>query len=170
MKTNMHVSLYVSDIHKTIAFYTELFEQEPSKVKPGYAKFMLKNPALVISFVENPSRVNPNFGHLGFQVATKEEVMSKLEALKPKGLVSKEEMGTACCYALQDKFWANDPDGHQWEVYYFHADSEFNDPKYSSEENEVCCIAPAEEKPAKKKVALADLNKEACCEPNSGCC
>lgn len=170
MKTNMHVSLYVSDINKTIAFYTELFEQEPSKVKPGYAKFMLENPALVISFVENPSRVNPNFGHLGFQVATKEEVLTKLQSLKPKGMVSKEEMGTACCYAVQDKFWANDPDGHQWEVYYFHADSEFNDPKYADEASEACCIAPVDQASEKKKIALAELNKEACCEPNSGCC
>lgn len=169
----MHVSLYVSDIQKTITFYKELFAQEPSKVKPGYAKFMLENPALIISFVENSARVNPNFGHLGFQVATKEEVLEKMEALKPKGLVSKEEMGTACCYALQDKFWANDPDGHQWEIYYFHADSEFNDPQYAMEDTEACCISSTEEvHPPKKKVALADLQKDAnaCCEPNSGCC
>ena len=170
MKTNMHVSLYVSDIQKTVDFYTHLFGQEPSKVKPGYAKFMLEEPALVISFVQNAERVNPNFGHLGFQVSTKEEVMTKMESLKPLGLVSKEEMGTACCYALQDKFWSNDPDGHQWEVYYFHADSEFNDPQYATEDSEACCISSTETVHPKKKVALADLQKEACCEPNSGCC
>ena len=22
-----------------------------------------------------------------------------------------------CCYAVQDKFWATDPDGHRWEVF-----------------------------------------------------
>ena len=170
MKTNMHVSLYVSDLLKTIDFYQKLFNQRADKIKPGYAKFMIENPGLVISFIENPERVNPNFGHLGFQVPTKEDVINKLNELKPLGLVSKEEMGTACCYAVQDKFWANDPDGHQWEIYYFHADSEFNDPQYEMQTSEACCIAPSEEKPAKQKVALADLNKEACCEPNSDCC
>jgi hypothetical protein len=23
----------------------------------------------------------------------------------------------ACCYAVQDKVWVNDPDGEPWEVY-----------------------------------------------------
>ena len=27
------------------------------------------------------------------------------------------EEATACCYAVQDKVWAVDPDGHKWEVF-----------------------------------------------------
>jgi catechol 2,3-dioxygenase-like lactoylglutathione lyase family enzyme len=121
----MHVSLYVSDMAKTLAFYTSFFEQEPEKVKPGYAKYILRQPALIISFVENKDRVQSNFGHMGFQVETLEELNTKLAYAKEKNLVSKEEIGTNCCYATQDKFWANDPDGVQWEVYYFHQDAEF---------------------------------------------
>ena len=77
MKTNqfprMHVSLYVSDIQRSVGFYTKLFGQEPTKVKPKYAKFTLESPSLIISFVENKERVQQNFGHLGFQVETIEE-------------------------------------------------------------------------------------------------
>jgi hypothetical protein len=59
----------------------------------------------------------------------------------------------------------SDPDGVQWEVYYFHADAEFNDPHYEHETASACCVAPAEEK---LKNELKNLVTTACCEP--GCC
>src|ERR1700733_12447584 len=137
----MHASLYVSDIKQSTNFYTLFFNQEPAKVKPGYAKYVLENPSLIISFVGNKERVQSNFGHLGFQVETLEDLNIKLWEAKKKNLVAKEEVGTNCCYAKQDKFWVNDPDGVQWEVYYFHADAEFNDPRYEMELSSACCVA-----------------------------
>ena len=139
----MHVSLYVSDISKSVNFYNSFFGQEPAKVKPGYAKYVLDNPSLIISFVENKERVQSNFGHVGFQVETPEQLNERLADAKEKNLVSREEMGTNCCYATQDKFWVNDPDNVQWEVYYFHADAEFNDPHYSLNETSACCTVSA---------------------------
>jgi hypothetical protein len=105
-------------------------------------------------------------------VATRELMEDRLEHARRLGIVSMEEIGTACCYAVQDKFWATDPDGHQWEVYYFHEDVEFNDPTYALEENTVCCspetLHSGQEKP---KIRMSDLNKqESSCEPGSGCC
>src|SRR5436189_25530 len=97
MKTNpfprMHVSLYVSDIRKSTAFYTSFFGQEPNKFKPGYAKYILEQPSLIISFVENKERVQENFGHLGFQVQTLDELNGRLAAATAKKLVSKK----VCC-------------------------------------------------------------------------
>lgn len=157
MNTNpfprMHVSLYVSSIEKSVQFYTEFFGIEPVKVKPGYAKYVLENPSLIISFVENAERVQANFGHLGFQVETEAELTKRLGLAMSKGLVTKQEMGTNCCYAKQDKFWVNDPDGVQWEVYYFHADAEFNDPHFTEESAEACCM-PTQ----KQKVNLSDIS------------
>lgn len=141
----MHVSLYVSDIQQSVNFYIRFFGQKPAKVKPGYAKFLLEKPSLIISFVENKERVQSNFGHLGFQVETIEELQIKLEEAKEKGIVSKEEVGTNCCYAKQDKFWATDPDGVQWEVYYFHEDAEFNDPHYETAAAAACCTVTTED-------------------------
>lgn len=155
----MHVSLYVSDITKSVEFYSRFFGQEPAKVKPNYAKYVLEKPSLIISFVENKERVQSNFGHLGFQVESVEDLNIKLWEAKKKNIVAREEVGTNCCYAKQDKFWVNDPDGVQWEVYYFHADAEFNDPHYEVSEASACC-SPAD----KEKVALGDLKTEkACC-------
>lgn len=169
----MHVSLYVSDLDKTIEFYTTFFNQMPSKVKSGYAKYELEKPSLIISFVENADRVQGNFGHLGFQVESKEEMEARLEVARKQGIVSSEEIGTACCYAVQDKFWVTDPDGVQWEVYYFHEDVEFNDPKYAMEDTAACCSPSTvvEEKKVKPRIRLSELKKDdSCCEPGSGCC
>ena len=143
----MHVSLYVSDLAKTVTFYNLFFGNLPVKIKPGYAKYVLEQPSLIISFVEHPERVKPQFGHLGFQVETIEVMQEALNRIKELGLDVREEMGVNCCYARQDKFWVNDPDGVEWEVYYFHEDAEFNDPRYDSMEktNKVAAVVSSSE-------------------------
>ncbi len=166
MFPKMHVSLYVKNIQRTIEFYRNFFGEEPAKQKADYAKFHLNKPALIISFVENPEKVSAAFGHLGFQMDTRQEVMERLDKSRELGLVVKEEMGTACCYALQDKFWVEDPDGYQWEVYYFHRDVEFNDPHYSTEQANACCTPNQNEKP---RLAMADLNRTPSAA-GTGCC
>ncbi|MFD2718228.1 ArsI/CadI family heavy metal resistance metalloenzyme [Hymenobacter monticola] len=179
----MHVSLYVSDLAATVNFYTAFFGQPAAKIKRGYAKYVLDRPSLIISFVENAARVQSHFGHLGFQVETVAELDERLAAARRAGLVSREEMGTNCCYAKQDKFWVLDPDGVEWEVYYFHADAEFNDPRYQDEydaasDSSQCCIAPAAA-PATAEVlttapmafTLVDTSAAAAtCTPGGGCC
>lgn len=163
----MHVSLYVSDLQTSINFYTQFFGKHPEKIKPGYAKYILEKPSLIISFIEHPERVQAHFGHLGFQVETTEELDQKLKIAEALKLVSKKEMGTACCYATQDKFWVTDPDGVQWEVYYFHEDAEFNDPHYAEESAVACCmpLATAE----KPKMKLSEMQKTVCA-PETNCC
>lgn len=163
----MHVSLYVTNLEASIQFYSNFFQQSPEKVKPGYAKYILDSPSLIISFIENPDRVQANFGHLGFQVASKEIMEQRLELAKQNGLIVKEEIGTSCCYAIQDKFWATDPDGVQWEVYYFHEDAEFNDPHYETDQASACCTPPKKEKLQLKSIQLNTNNS---CAPGSGCC
>ncbi|WP_082116138.1 ArsI/CadI family heavy metal resistance metalloenzyme [Hymenobacter terrenus] len=175
----MHVSLYVSDLTATVNFYTAFFGQPATKIKRGYAKYVLDKPSLIISFVENPERVQSHFGHLGFQVETVKELDERLALAHKAGLVSREEMGTNCCYAKQDKFWVNDPDGVEWEVYYFHADAEFNDPRYQEEYDSAssqCCIAPAAAEivltTAPMAFTLVDTSAPAAaaCAPDGGCC
>ena len=158
----MHVSLYVKDINQTVEFYKNFFGQEATKVKPGYAKFTLEKPSLIISFVENEEHAAPLFGHLGFQVDTGEELNARFDSVKKLGWETLEEKGTKCCYAMQDKFWVQDPDGYRWEVYVLHEDVEFNDPMYQTEA-EACCSPQMVTEPVK-------VEKEPCCDPASGCC
>ncbi|MEM8525884.1 MAG: VOC family protein [Bacteroidota bacterium] len=106
----MHVSLYVSNIEKTIQFYDAFFEQVTSEKEEKYAKYMLEEPALIISFIENPTKAQAQFGHLGFQLKTKALLEERLTVIRSKKLQIREKMGVFCCYALQEKFWVSDPD------------------------------------------------------------
>jgi hypothetical protein len=47
------------------------------------------------------------------------EAKSRFEAV---GLATFSEEDTACCYAVQDKVWVEDPDGNSWEVFVVKAD------------------------------------------------
>ena len=154
----MHVSLYVSDLQQTKQFYNLFFDRPPTKEKAAYIKYELEEPSLIISFIEHPDRVQAAFGHLGFQLDSQEALNATIQRVNAAGLASLEEKGTACCYAIQDKVWVTDPDGVQWEVYYFHEDVEFNDPRYELEQTEQCCV-PA----SKTKIQLSELTKTACC-------
>ncbi len=167
----MHVSLYCSDIQKTIDFYSGFFGQQPAKTKADYCKFILEKPSLIISFVANKDRATGQFGHLGFQVETKAMLMERLAIANTQSIDVLEEMETNCCYANQDKFWVTDPDGVMWEVYVFNEDVEWNDPRYSSQESSACCASTGQtlEQPEKKKVSLASLGKQSC-DPSSNCC
>jgi hypothetical protein len=50
--------------------------------------------------------------------------MAELARVKAAGLPVREEMGVDCCHANQDKFWVQDPDGVDWEVYHLNYDLE----------------------------------------------
>lgn len=170
----MHVSLYVSNIQDTINFYTSFFGQAPEKVKSNYAKYLLSSPSLIISFVENQAMVASNFGHLGFQVASESDLNRMLESCEAKGLSVTREIGTACCYAVQDKFWVADPDGFQWEVYLFREDAEFNDIRYQDESVSACCMPSQHQEVSTSEVAKVNFRvKETVantCSPGGGCC
>ena len=55
--------------------------------------------------------------HLGIQVASTEDVLAIRRTWTDAGLITRDEIKTDCCYALQDKTWVRDPDGNEWEVF-----------------------------------------------------
>ena len=100
----------------------------PSKVERNYAKFELEEPAMVLSFLQSQTGKNVEWAtsgsHFGIRVPTSKEVDERFIDLRASGITLLRERYVACCYALQDKFWANDPDGIRWEVYAFLEDSD----------------------------------------------
>ena len=52
----------------------------------------------------------------GLGPRSRERVAELLVRAKAAGLAVREEMGTDCCYANQDKFWVTDPDGIEWVI------------------------------------------------------
>lgn len=136
-----HVSLNVSDIDASVAFYEKAFGVPVSKRKPGYAKFDLQSPSLNLSMVQ-AERTGVNASHFGIQVASSEDVAVAWTRFKQAGLATRTEENTSCCYALQDKVWVADPDGNEWEVFVVKADTESmnDDPKKTT-----ACCSPAKE-------------------------
>jgi catechol 2,3-dioxygenase-like lactoylglutathione lyase family enzyme len=113
-----HLALTVSDVDRSVPFYRALLDAEPAKVKPGYAKFEPRDPALVLALIEGErGQTLGAFNHGGIKVASTDEVLATRLRLKQAGLATFDEMDTECCYARQDKIWVTDPDGTPWEVF-----------------------------------------------------
>lgn len=111
-----HVSLNVSNIDAAVAFYEKAFGVAVTKRRPGYAKFDLQSPSLNLSMVE-AARTGVNASHFGIQVASSDDVLEAKARFEAAGLRTITEEATACCYAIQDKVWVEDPDGNSWEVF-----------------------------------------------------
>jgi catechol 2,3-dioxygenase-like lactoylglutathione lyase family enzyme len=110
-----HVSINVRNVAASIDFYRQMLGIEPAKVRSGYAKF---DVPLNLALNEVPSLSGPGaLSHLGIQVGSTDDVLAVRQQWAERGLVTRDEMKTDCCYATQDKTWVHDPDGNEWEVF-----------------------------------------------------
>ena len=140
----VQLALNVSDVDAAVAFYGKLFGVEPAKRRPGYANFEIDTPPLKLVLIENPDArgtgVAGALNHLGVEVDTTDEVGAATARLGAAGLTTAVEENTACCYALQDKVWVDDPDGAPWEIYTVLADADTD----TIAGDAACCAAAAE--------------------------
>jgi catechol 2,3-dioxygenase-like lactoylglutathione lyase family enzyme len=147
-----HVSLNVTNVDSSVAFYEKVFGVAAAKRRPGYAKFDLATPSLNLTMQEAP-RTGVNASHFGIQVESSEDVAAAWARFKEAGLVTRTEENTECCYALQDKVWVEDPDGNAWEVFVVKADAPI---MHRLPTTSACCVP---------KIADADEGKA-----GGGCC
>jgi hypothetical protein len=121
--SRVQLALNVDDLDDAITFYSKLFDTRPAKVKEGYANFAIAQPPLKLVLVQTPGQ-GGTINHLGVEVETSEQVHAEIERLSGEGLFTDEELGTTCCFALQDKVWVTGPAGEKWEVYAKLADAD----------------------------------------------
>lgn len=112
-----HLAINVASVAASIEFYGKLFGIAPAKVRTGYAKFDVEQPPLNFTLNERAGVQPGAISHLGIQVASTGDVLALRERWQGAGLLPRDEMGTSCCYAVQDKAWVTDPDGNEWEVF-----------------------------------------------------
>lgn len=149
-----HLSINVRNLKKTVEFYSKVFGVKPQKKSETYAKFDLKEPSLNFSMHEvTDGRIASRVNHLGIEVMNVKEVtkwQKKLTKFKIKTLV---EEGTDCCFALQDKFWFQDPDGNSWEVFFVHKQ-----------------LPTSGAEPPHQVMKVEKGKKATACDSKSGCC
>lgn len=112
-----HLALNVRNVEQSVEFYKKMLSIEPSKVRPGYAKFDVQNPPLNLTLNEAAFSERGALSHLGIQVGSTDDVLQTRQQWADAGLITRDEMQTNCCYATQDKSWVQDPDGNEWEVF-----------------------------------------------------
>ena len=113
----VHVALNTPRFDESVRFYRTFLGLEPVKLKPGYAKFDVHEPALNLTLNASSDVSAGALNHLGIQVASTAAVKEAAVRLQTEGLATFEEADVDCCYALQDKIWVTDPNGYKWEVF-----------------------------------------------------
>lgn len=153
-----HLAINVKNVEQSIEFYKKMLGIEPSKVRTGYAKFDVQNPPLNLTLNQHSFSERGALSHLGIQVASTEDVLAMREQWVERGLLTRDEMNTDCCYATQDKTWVNDPDGNEWEVFVVLKD---NLPEVASKDtsNAACC--------APSSAFKSQQTASSCCAPSA---
>ncbi len=117
-----HASLNVSDLARSVEFYTALLGMEPIKFYQDDAKFELTEPPLVLSLKPKRACAGGPLNHLGLRLVEVEQLQAVRERLRRVGARFGEQEDVKCCYARQTKLWITDPDETLWEVYVLHDD------------------------------------------------
>lgn len=148
----LHVSVNVTDVAKSIAFYTTLFDAQPTVRKDDYAKWMLDDPR--VNFAITSRERKPGHDHFGIQVETEGELAEVYGRLQQAERPIVDQGDTVCCYAKSTKQWIADPDGVAWEAFLTHDDATvYADETYmaspdlraalccdTDEKSDACCI------------------------------
>ncbi|NOT30806.1 MAG: glyoxalase/bleomycin resistance/dioxygenase family protein [Planctomycetes bacterium] len=136
-----HVALNVQDLARSVRFYRGVLGLEPDKQHPGYARFLLDAPLLVLSLNEVPRvKAGNRVAHLGIRLGSASALTEVRARVVAAGHPVRDQRQTLCCHSIQDKFWVLDPDGNEWEFYEVTDDHPTRaKPASEAESAEDCC-------------------------------
>ena len=123
----VHLNLATRDVEASVAFYRTLLGAEPAKQLGDYALFVTEQPGLELALDLNPGAVAGHGEHFGIVVESAGAVETQIERLAAAGYATDVEREETCCYAVQTKVWARDPEGRRWETYVVHEESDDRD-------------------------------------------
>jgi catechol 2,3-dioxygenase-like lactoylglutathione lyase family enzyme len=134
----MHLNLATRDLDASVAFYRTLLLAEPAKHYEDYALFLTEQPGLELALDLDPAAKVGEGAHYGVVVEDTHGVDAAIARLQSAGYAVDIEKDETCCYAVQNKVWATDPDGRRWETYFVVAETEERD-----NEATTCCATDA---------------------------
>ncbi|HYW58821.1 MAG TPA: glyoxalase/bleomycin resistance/dioxygenase family protein [Polaromonas sp.] len=113
---HFHVHMHVEDLGKNIAFYSAMFDQQPTRTESDYAKWMLEDPP--VNFAISTRGASTGVDHMGIQVEWGGE-LAALKANAQRADMTLVDYGeTNRTYARSDKYWLTDPQGIPWEQFH----------------------------------------------------
>ena len=118
----IHISLNVTDLNASVAYYSNLLASEPTLRKDDYAQWLLDDPH--VNFVLEAGSEAAGLGHLGLQMGDLETLEATRSSLDATGTNHLLEGETTCCYHRSEKSWSTDPDGIAWEAFVTHEETE----------------------------------------------
>jgi catechol 2,3-dioxygenase-like lactoylglutathione lyase family enzyme len=113
----MHLHVGVTDLDRSIAFYSTLFGAAPTVRHPDYAKWMLEDPRVNFAISQGHT-AGTGIEHVGIQVDSDAELAVLAERLAAADEPAQAEPESRCCYAASSKTWTRDPDGVIWETFH----------------------------------------------------
>ncbi len=126
----LHISLNVSNLEASVAFYSSLFAEAPAVTHDDYAKWLLDDPR--VNFViEQATPETVGLTHAGIQAENELELQSLYDRVANADAPWLAEGHTTCCYAESDKGWTASPDGLPWEAFLTH--------RQTDQRNAGCC-------------------------------
>lgn len=172
-----HVHVGVSDLDRSIAFYSGLFGMPPTVRKSDYAKWMVEDPRLNFAISQRGTTVGVD--HLGLQAedATElEAIRAAFVAADANGVVAQPD--ASCCYARSDKHWLTDPQGIAWEGYHSlgqveiyggatraEAGAAAGSGEAPAEGKAACCAPPLRQSATAGPGQVPAESRAACCAP-----
>jgi predicted enzyme related to lactoylglutathione lyase len=176
MKTRVHINIAVSDLERSIGFYSELFGTGPSKQRKDYANFRLDEPSIHLALVKAPAHAAGNSlaRHFGIELFENADLNDWRNRLEKTDMDLQVEEQVTCCYAVGNKFWAKDPDGNDWEFWVRTEEADVMKGETSAPcaTGESSCCTP--EHAAVAIEAAEAKGESACCTPatagKTGCC
>ncbi len=165
----LHINLAVGDPDKSVRFYSSLFADRPTVLKPDYAKWMLDDPRVNFSISTRGERKGVD--HLGIQVESDDELTGVFRRLKSAGAPMLEQGETVCCYAQSKKNWIFDPEGIAWETFLATGESPVygSDQDLDADRQAACCAAPSDAE-AQVSAACCDDATKSQAQAQTGCC
>ena len=102
--SRIHMGMGVQNLGRSVAFYSTLFGQGPTKIRPRYARFEVAEPPLNLALNEVGGATGPNHpvAHFGIQVKSTAVVGAVASRLKDAGLETAVEENVTCCHAVQN--------------------------------------------------------------------